>query len=43
MVASEGQIGNGTTEGSFTPVKIATCATGISATADDVVIAVTGP
>ena len=34
----EGQIGNGTTESSFTPVKIATCATGISATANDVVI-----
>jgi len=34
----EGQIGNGTTESSFTPVNIATCATGISATANDVVI-----
>lgn len=36
----EGQIGNGTTESSFTPVKVASGATGISATADDVVIAV---
>ena len=36
----QGQIGNGTTEGSFTPVKVASGATGISATADDVVIAV---
>ena len=38
----EGQIGNGTTESSFTPVKVASGATGISATADDVLIAVTG-
>ena len=37
----EGQIGNGTTESSFTPVKVASGATGISATADDVLIAVT--
>ena len=36
----EGQIGNGTTESSFTPVKVGSGATGISATADDVVIAV---
>ncbi len=34
----EGQIGNGTTESSFTQVNIGTCATGISATANDVVI-----
>jgi alpha-tubulin suppressor-like RCC1 family protein len=38
----EGQIGNGTTESSFTPVKVASDATAISATADDVLIAVTG-
>jgi alpha-tubulin suppressor-like RCC1 family protein len=38
----EGQIGNGTTASSFTPVKVASGATGISATADDVLIAVTG-
>lgn len=38
----EGQIGNGTTESSSTPVKVASGATGISATADDVLIAVTG-
>ena len=38
----EGQIGNGTTESSFAPVKVASGATGISATADDVLIAVTG-
>ena len=38
----EGQIGNGTTKGSLTPVKVASGATGISATADDVLIAVTG-
>ena len=38
----EGQIGNGTTESSFTPVKVASGATRISATADDVLIAVTG-
>ncbi len=38
----EGQIGNGTTESSLTPVKVASGATGISATADDVLIAVTG-
>ena len=38
----EGQIGNGTTESSFTPVMVASGATGISATADDVLIAVTG-
>ncbi len=38
----EGQIGNGTTQGSLTPVKVASGATGISATADDVLIAVTG-
>jgi alpha-tubulin suppressor-like RCC1 family protein len=38
----EGQIGNGTTESSFTPVKVASGATGISATADDVLITVTG-
>lgn len=35
----EGQIGNGTTESSLTPVKVASAATGISATADDVLIA----
>jgi alpha-tubulin suppressor-like RCC1 family protein len=35
---TEGQIGNGTTESSFAQVGIPTCATGISATADDVVI-----
>jgi alpha-tubulin suppressor-like RCC1 family protein len=38
----EGQIGNGTTKGSLTPVKVASGATGISATADDVLIAVAG-
>jgi alpha-tubulin suppressor-like RCC1 family protein len=38
----EGQIGNGTTKGSLTPVKVASGATGISATADDVLIAVSG-
>jgi alpha-tubulin suppressor-like RCC1 family protein len=38
----EGQIGNGTTKGSLTPVKVASGATRISATADDVLIAVTG-
>ncbi len=38
----EGQIGNGTTESSSTPVKVAAGATGISATADDVLIAVLG-
>ena len=38
----EGQIGNGTTESSFTPVKVASGATRISATADDVLISVTG-
>jgi alpha-tubulin suppressor-like RCC1 family protein len=38
----EGQIGNGTTKGSLTPVKVASDGTGISATADDVLIAVTG-
>jgi alpha-tubulin suppressor-like RCC1 family protein len=38
----EGQIGNGTTKGSLTPVKVASGATGISATADDVLIAATG-
>jgi alpha-tubulin suppressor-like RCC1 family protein len=38
----EGQIGNGTTKGSLTPVEVASGATGISATADDVLIAVTG-
>jgi alpha-tubulin suppressor-like RCC1 family protein len=38
----EGQIGNGTTESSFTPVKVASGATGISATADDVLISITG-
>ena len=38
----EGQIGNGTTESSFIPVKVASGATGISATADDVLIGVTG-
>lgn len=37
----EGQIGNGTTESSFTPVRVASGATRISATADDVLIAVT--
>lgn len=34
----EGQIGNGTTVRQFTPVKVASGATGISATADDVLI-----
>jgi alpha-tubulin suppressor-like RCC1 family protein len=38
----EGQIGNGTTKGSLTPVKVASGATRISATADDVLIAVAG-
>ena len=38
----EGQIGNGTTESSLIPVKVASGATGISATADDVLIAVAG-
>jgi alpha-tubulin suppressor-like RCC1 family protein len=39
----EGQIGNGTTQGSLTPVKVvASGATRISATADDVAIAVAG-
>ena len=38
----EGQIGNGTTESSLTPVKVASGATGMSATADDVLIAVAG-
>ena len=38
----EGQIGNGTTKGSLTPVKVASGATRISATADDVLISVTG-
>jgi alpha-tubulin suppressor-like RCC1 family protein len=38
----EGQIGNGTTESSFTQVKVASGATGISATADDVLISITG-
>ncbi len=33
-----GQIGDGMTQNSFTPVNIATCATSISATANDVVI-----
>ena len=37
-----GQIGNGTTESSFAQVKVASGATGISATADDVLISVTG-
>jgi alpha-tubulin suppressor-like RCC1 family protein len=35
-----GQIGNGTTAGSLTPVKVASDATGISGTAFDVVIAI---
>ncbi|HEY6277378.1 MAG TPA: hypothetical protein VIX86_13720 [Streptosporangiaceae bacterium] len=35
----EGQVGDGTTTSSATPVKVASGATGISATADDVVIA----
>ena len=39
---TQGQIGNGTTESSFTPVKVASGATGISATADDVLISVAG-
>jgi alpha-tubulin suppressor-like RCC1 family protein len=34
----EGQIGNGTTKGSLTPVQVASGAAGISATADDVLI-----
>jgi alpha-tubulin suppressor-like RCC1 family protein len=34
----EGQIGDGATESRLTPVKVASGATGISATADDVVI-----
>jgi alpha-tubulin suppressor-like RCC1 family protein len=38
----EGQIGNGTTVSSFAQVKVASGATGISATADDVLISVTG-
>jgi alpha-tubulin suppressor-like RCC1 family protein len=38
----EGQIGNGTTKGSLTPVKVASGATRISATADDVLISVPG-
>ena len=38
----EGQIGNGTTDSSLIPVKVASGATRISATADDVLIAVTG-
>jgi alpha-tubulin suppressor-like RCC1 family protein len=38
----EGQIGNGTTESSFAQVKVASGATGISATADDVLISITG-
>jgi alpha-tubulin suppressor-like RCC1 family protein len=38
----EGQIGNGTTESSLIPVKVASGATGISATADDALIAGTG-
>ena len=37
----EGQIGNGTTQSSLIPVKVASDAVGISATADDVLIAVT--
>jgi alpha-tubulin suppressor-like RCC1 family protein len=37
----EGQIGNGTIESSPTPVKVASGATGISATADDVLVSVT--
>ena len=41
-VGQEGQIGNGTTESSLTPVKVASGATRISATADDVLIAVAG-
>jgi alpha-tubulin suppressor-like RCC1 family protein len=38
----EGQIGNGTTKGSLIPVQVASGATRISATADDVLIGVTG-
>ncbi|MGD0243211.1 MAG: hypothetical protein ABSB59_23260 [Streptosporangiaceae bacterium] len=38
----EGQIGNGTTESSLTPVKVASGADGISATADDALIAIAG-
>jgi hypothetical protein len=41
-MGAEGQIGNGSTKGSLTPVKVASGATRISATADDVLIAVTG-
>ena len=39
---NEGQIGNGTTESSFTQVKVASGAIGISGTADDVLISVAG-
>ena len=41
-MGAEGQIGNGSTKGSLPPVKVASGATRISATADDVLIAVTG-